>query len=171
MKKTLVPAILVLALAVGGYFMFLYEPGEKGDSEGQEQVEADSNAVALPAQPTPEDLRRQQRLDEHARPNDFIATNFKSRRNLLGEAIIEGSFTNNAELTIYQDFQVMIYFEDELGNVADSASQVVFETIKPGEMVEFRLKEKQPKRTEVRLKVLEAKTQDVPKKPKSVGDA
>ncbi len=166
MKKTLIPALIVLAVAAGVYVMFFMDRGEDGETSdpNTELAEGEGPEDTLPPAPTPEELRRQQRLNEHARPHEFITLNYSSRRNLLGEAVIEGSMSNTAELTKYSDMRLVIYFDDELGNTADSASQVVFEQIKPGETTEFRMKEKQPKRTEVRLRIAEAEADDVPKR-------
>lgn len=159
MKKLLLPTILILVLAVGGYFVFFVDQNEE-NKDGKETVEMtdeqENTSEEEPKQPTEEELKKQKRLMEHARPQEFIDLRYSSKRNIVGESVIEGSFLNNAELTTYNDLRLMIYFENEDGDPVDSASQVVFGTMAPGEKVDFRLKEKGPRKTEVRLDLVEA---------------
>lgn len=164
MKRILLPIILVAVLAVGGYFVFFYGQGgaDSSDSgEGSELAEGGQGSeMAEELPPSPEEIARQQRLIERARPMEFVDMRYTSRRNLLMETIIEGTLENNAELTAYKDLQLMIYFVDEEGKKLDSASQVIFETLSPGAKVPFKLKEKGPRKADVRLDLLDANALD-----------
>ena len=169
MKKSLIPIVLVLALAAGAYFIFFYDTGEKTDGKG-DQTESREGRKGREGtdgegtdDPSPLELEREQRLNERARPREFVALNYNDRRNLLGEVIIEGSLTNNAELTMYRDFQLMIYFLDSEGDKTDSASVGVFEEITPGETAPFKVKQKGPRKSEILVKIQEAAAEDIPK--------
>jgi|GEM_PF-4483037 len=165
MKKTLLPVILILVLGIGGYFTLFYNPDQESNSKGeQEQVDtSSSDTEEETAETDPMALEREQRLAERARPGEFVNLNYTSRRNLLGESIVEGSLSNSAELTMYSEFQMMVYFADAEGYFVDSASQVVFEQIVPGETAPFKLKQKGPRKAEVSVKIIKAKADDIPK--------
>ena len=169
MKKSLIPIVLVLALAAGAYFIFFYDNGEKADGKGDQTESREGGGQDREGNseeeddPSPLELEREQRLNERARPHEFVALNYNDRRNLLGEVVIEGSLTNNAELTMYRDFQLMIYFLDSDGGKTDSASVGVFEEITPGETAPFKVKQKGPRKTEILVKIQEAAAEDIPK--------
>ncbi len=170
MKKTLIPIILILTLALGVYFIFFYDKGDSAPATGTENVDANGldSAGTSTDEPSPLELEREQRLNERARPQDFVALNYQDRRNLLGEVIIEGSLTNNSELTMYKDFQLMIYFRDSEGMITDSASQVVFEQLTPGEKAPFKIKEKAPRKAAVMVQIATATAEDIPRELKNV---
>ncbi|HHG85179.1 MAG TPA: hypothetical protein ENJ82_10580 [Bacteroidetes bacterium] len=151
MKKVLLPLIIAVSLSFGVYFMFFYN-----NSKAIEKVTL--NQPGTPAPFTADDtipfgdppdgdaLEREQLLMEHARPEKFITVEFEDRRNILRETILEGTLRNEATLTTYNNFQMMIYFEDAEGSVLDSASQLIFETIMPKKEVTFRIKQKGPRK-------------------------
>lgn len=171
MKKTLLPIVLVIALAVTGYFVFFNGKGEDDPKNGTEQVESgdtSDSSASEEDEPSPLELEREQRLNERARPQEFVALNYQDRRNLLGEVVIEGSLTNNSELTMYKDFQLMIYFRDSEGMITDSASQVVFEQLTPGETAPFKIKEKAPRKVDIMVQIADAKAEDIPKELRNV---
>lgn len=172
MKKTLIPIILIAVIGVGGYFFFFNDKGEDDSKNKTENVEGNDSGGDSTKQDEPETnplvLEREQRLNERARPQDFVALNYQDRRNLLGEVIVEGSLTNNSELTMYKDFQLMVYFRNSDGMISDSASQIVFEQLTPGETAPFKLKEKAARKTTVTVQIVNAKAEDIPKELRSV---
>lgn len=163
MKHLLLPTLLIALLAVGFYFFYPTElsqpPAESGESS---LVEGEIEKSEEPLKPSPEELLQQQRLIEHARPQEFIEVKYETKKNLLGESIIEGTFLNQSEMTTYRDVQLMIYFQNENGVSVDSASQMVFEVLERGVPKEFRLKERGPKKTKAVLNIGQAKV--VPEK-------
>lgn len=165
MKKTLLPVILILVLGIGGYFTLFYNPDDENDpSDPKEQMlSSDEDNNEENEEVDPDALEREQRLVERARPAEFVDLNYTSRRNLLNETIVEGSFSNNAELTMYSEFQLMVYFSNTEGYFVDSASQVVFEQIVPGETAPFKIKQKGPRKAGVSVKIIKAKADDIPK--------
>ncbi len=170
MNKTIIPIILIAVLGVGGYFIFFNDKGEGENSQKTEHVEGNDTDSTQQDEPetNPLVLEREQRLNERARPQEFVALNYQNRRNLLGEVIIEGSLTNNSELTMYKDFQLMVYFRNSDGMISDSASQIVFEQLTPGETAPFKLKEKGARKTTVTVQIVDAKAEDIPKELRSV---
>ena len=69
---------------------------------------------------------------------------------------------------MYKDFQLMIYFRDSEGMITDSASQVVFEQLTPGETAPFKIKEKAPRKVDIMVQIADAKAEDIPKELRAV---
>lgn len=162
MKKLALPLILLIG---GGIFAVWYFvlPSDSTPEPEKNGIHADSTASGDPDDvpfgdpPSEEELEREKLLREHARPQEFIVLTYSTRRNLVGETVIEGNMTNNAELTAYRDLQLMIYFDNTDGIAIDSASQTVFEQMVPGGKAEFKLKEKGPRKAkEVRVLIKDA---------------
>jgi hypothetical protein len=164
MKKLFLPLILLLgAAAIAGWYVFLRDDGDAANGRNgvfsdSGKAGQDTDDVPFGDPPTEEELNREKLLREHARPQEFIILSYAARKNLLGETVIEGSLTNNAELTAYRDLRLIIYFDDNAGNAIDSAGQTVFDKIAPGGgKAEFKLKEKGPRKArEVRVKLKDA---------------
>lgn len=161
MKKLALPLILLLG---GGIFAVWYFvlPSDS-DNNHATGIHSDSTNTGDPDDvpfgdpPSEEEKEREKLLREHARPQEFIVLTYSTRKNLLGETVIEGSMTNNAEATAYRDLQMIMYFDNADGIPIDSASQTVFEQMLPGGKAEFRLKEKGPRKAkEVRLLIKDA---------------
>ena len=71
--------------------------------------------------------------------------------------VVEGTMTNNAQLTTYREVRMMMYFDDSESAVMDSTAKVLFESLAPGAKSAFKLKEKGPKRSKsIRLMVADA---------------
>lgn len=163
MKKILPVTAILVVLAIGAYFLFFYDQSEpNGNENGTEDTRpgpiAPGDSTIEDEQPSELEVRREKLLKEHARPDEFVQLSFDYKKNLLGETIVEGQLTNNAELTTYRDFQLMVYFDDSESDVLDSASQVVFAEVKPGAKTDFKLKHKGPRRAKsIRLKLSDAK--------------
>ncbi|MEM0997246.1 MAG: hypothetical protein AAGN35_09215 [Bacteroidota bacterium] len=166
MKKLALPIVVVLVVGAGTAFYFLRDPGEAAlKSNNQEQTVPDGmtaqDSVPFGDPPSPDELEREQKLKEHARPGDFIEVQFEARKNILGETVAEGTLKNKAELTAYRDLQLMLYFEDELGEPLDSASQVIFEKILPDGETKFKIKQKGPRKSKgLNIRVHDAVVED-----------
>ena len=163
MKKLILPLILVIGGGLfAGWYFYLDGKDDKPETENTVVSDSakggsDSDDVPFGDPPTEEELNREKLLREHARPSEFIMITFGNRKNILGETVVEGTMTNNAELTTFRDLQLMLYFEDGSGQPIDSASQTVFERMPPGGKAEFKLKEKGPRKAkEVRVMVKDA---------------
>lgn len=162
MKKAMIP--LVAALLVGAYFLFFVKSEPKTDDARDTTTTtatnaADSTRDSMPFGDPPSELekQREQMMHEHARPEAYVKLSFDYRKNILGETVVEGAMTNNAQHTTYRDVRLMVYFDDAESTVLDSASQVIFEAVAPGAKADFRIKEKGPKRGKsIRVQVADA---------------
>jgi hypothetical protein len=168
MKKIAIPFAVAFLAALGSWYFLWRDTGEDNDGKGKNGTEqttpnalTEQDSVPFGDPPSEEELEREQRIKEHARPGEFVEVQFEARKNILGETVAEGTLKNNAELTSYRDLQLMIYFENEEGDPIDSASQVVFEKILPGKKTEFKVKEKGPRKAKnVSIRVHDALVED-----------
>lgn len=163
MKKTLVPVLLVLSLGIGSYFLFFYEsspaetkPGTEENSKERYNQRAREDSSGYEARLRMERQAKESRESEE--PSKYLELNFDYRNNLLGESVLEGKVKNRAELSSFRDITLRIIFFDKKTNVLDSTSQVINETLAPGQDHSFKYKIKSPKGTKAAdMKVAEAK--------------
>ncbi len=151
-KKKLFIALALLTITVGGYFLFFYDnaappaPAETVDTHVGDSLD---NALQK---------RREALQNESEHPADFTVITVDPKKNLFGESIIEGTIQNKATGTSYKDYELMIYWQDEVGAVMDSAAEIIFEGLDPGESAEFKTKRKGPRKSKsIQVKLRSAK--------------
>lgn len=142
-RRLLLIAAALLTITVGGYFLFYYDNGKPSTTTDDDAVTSDS----MDAADREIQQRRERLLKEQGHPADFITITIDPKKNLFGESVIEGNLENEATETAYKDFELMIYWQDEVGAVMDSAAEVVFEGLDPGESVDFRTKRMGPRKS------------------------
>jgi hypothetical protein len=144
-NKLLIP-VTALVLAVAAYFLFFSEakPGGSGSDAGS--TEDSLKQADLDAAVAAKEKERMILMNEHTRPEEFLAVEIDPKKNLLGESIIEGEISNKASKTTYQDVELMIHWNDEAGMVLDSAIEVVFGQVAPAAKLTFKTKRKGPRK-------------------------
>lgn len=147
-------ALAILTLAVGAYFLFIFDKGNDEAADDKENIvdgRLDSLNNAL-------QMRQETLQKETDRPADFTVITIDPKKNLFGESVIEGKIENRASGTSYKDFELMIYWQDEVGAVMDSSVEIIFEGLDPGENVEFKTKRKGPRKSKsIQVKLRHAK--------------
>ncbi|MCZ2223410.1 MAG: hypothetical protein LC122_07245, partial [Chitinophagales bacterium] len=81
----------------------------------------------------------------------------RDRKNLIGQTVVIGYFTNTATLCTYKDVQIKLSFYSKTGSLLEEDIETIYETIAPGKKVKFKTKYFTPKGTDsVAIKVLSA---------------
>ncbi|MBX2930693.1 MAG: hypothetical protein KF781_01960 [Chitinophagaceae bacterium] len=94
---------------------------------------------------------------EKNNPARFLQVTNRDRKNLIGQTVIIGHFTNNATLCTYKDVQIKLTFFSKTGTLLDEGIETIYETISPGKKVKFKTKYFSPKGTDsVAIKILSA---------------
>jgi hypothetical protein len=95
---------------------------------------------------------------EQKNPVKFISVQGDKKKNLLGQTVVKATVTNNAKVVTYKDVDVKISFYSKTGVVLEEDHETVYETIAPGNSVNFKSKFFTPKGTDsISFKVVEAK--------------
>jgi hypothetical protein len=154
-KRKLMIALAFLTLTVGAYFLFFYDKGATGAGDGEGAAVAADSLDQID-----QEIKRNREalLHEKDVPTDFVEVQIDPKKNLFGESVIDGSIRNKATRAVYKDFELMIYWQDETGAVMDSAAEVIFGNLNPGESLEFKTKRRGPRKSKsIRVKVNDAK--------------
>lgn len=156
MKKSMFPIILVLSLAIGGYFLLFHKGSDSPKEPAPETVEATGKEVEK--EKTRDEIEAEIRRKEAAAPAKFIKLDYSFKKKLLGGYEATGSVFNNATETYYKDTEVRMYFLDAAGDKLDSVSTIIFKEFGPGDRVPFEVQHDSPKGTQmVTLAVINAK--------------
>jgi len=73
-------------------------------------------------------------------PPKFLKITGSHRFNLVSQSVVEGDITNKATLVTYKNIQVQIIFKDKEGAVVEKQNHTIDEEIKPGAVVDFKIK-------------------------------
>lgn len=156
MKKSMFPVILVISLALGGYFLFFHESGTGKTDPSQEQTDATKDDQ--PKVKTKDEIEAEKRRKEAMNPEKYIKLDYSFKKKLLGPYEATGSIFNDAEETYYKDTEVRMYFLDAAGEKMDSVSTIIFKEFGPGDRVPFEMQHDGPKKTQmISLSVVSAK--------------
>lgn len=94
---------------------------------------------------------------EQKNPARFLQVTNRDRKNLIGQTVVIGYFTNTATLCTYKDVQIKLSFYSKTGSLLEEDIETIYETIAPGKKVKFKTKYFTPKGTDsVAIKVLSA---------------
>ncbi len=158
-QRKLFIALGLLVLLVGAYFLFFYgKSGGAGNADDAEGASTDTMDAVDRDMKARQEAVRQERMS----PASFVEVVIDPKKNLFGESVIEGTLRNKAGSTAYKNVELMIYWHDEAGVTLDSAAEKVFESLDPGETIDFRTKRRGPRKSKsivVKVAVAEILTQ------------
>lgn len=96
---------------------------------------------------------------ERKNPVAFLSVSSKDKHNLLGQTVIKGTVANKAKVCVYFDVELELSFISKTGALLEKDTETIYETIEPGNSVNFKTKYFAPKGTgSVVIKVMGAKT-------------
>lgn len=94
---------------------------------------------------------------EKKNPARFLQVENRERKNIIGQTVVIGHFTNTATVYTYKDVQIKLSFFSKTGTQVDEGMETIYETIAPGKRVKFKTKYFAPKGTDsVSIKVIDA---------------
>jgi len=85
---------------------------------------------------------------EKASPLKFLKVAGSHHRNLVNQAVVTGEITNTATLVTYKNITLQISWLDKDGAVLDKQKEVLDDVVKPGTVVDFKIKTAHVKGTE-----------------------
>jgi hypothetical protein len=147
-KKIILVVIALLALGASGLLLYQYWPGDHTGATDSGTAQADGSLDAVDQEIK---AHREAVLRELDKPADFLEVHVDPKKNLFGESVLDGSIRNKATATRYHDIELMIYWQDEVGAVMDSAAEIIFEDLDPGETLDFKTKRKGPRKSKAIL--------------------
>ena len=96
---------------------------------------------------------------EKKNPSRFLVVSGHDKKNLIGQTVIKGTLTNNAKVCTYKDVNVELAFYSKTGTLLEKDTEIIYETLSPGNSSDFKTKYFAPKGTDsVALTVKDAKT-------------
>jgi len=94
---------------------------------------------------------------EQKNPARFLQVTNRDRKNLIGQTVVIGYFTNTATVCTYKDVQIKLSFYSKTGTLLEEDIETIYETIAPNKKVKFKTKYFTPKGTDsVAIKILSA---------------
>ena len=103
---------------------------------------------------TKETLEEKEKKD----PKRFLTVSGHDKKNLFRQTVIKGTVSNTAKVASYKDVDVELSFFSKTGALLEKDHEVIYETIAPGNTVNFKTKYFAPKGTDsVALKISSAK--------------
>ena len=94
---------------------------------------------------------------EKNNPAKFLMVYSHHRKNLIGQTVVIGSFSNFATICTYKDIEIRLSFFSKTGVKLDEGLETIYENIDPGKTVKFKTKYFTPKGTDsVAIKVTKA---------------
>jgi len=97
---------------------------------------------------------------EKKNPKRFLSVDGYKRRNLIRETVVKGTIMNKATVASYKDIDVEISFYSKTGALLLKDHEVVYKTIAPNSIEDFKYKTYAPKGSDsVSMKIVNAKTE------------
>lgn len=156
MKKTLL-IVLVLGAAAFGTWFFVLREAENGTETEQTGGGFGTPGDSIDPKEAEEIRVRRQKLREMARPDTYLELEYDYKKKFLGPTVVEGKLRNVAEYATFTDIELKIRFSAGEA-VLDSLGKVLYEEMRPGDTLNFRVDVKAPKKTDhVYVRVRDAK--------------
>jgi len=84
---------------------------------------------------------------ESFNPARYLSTTVKTRKNVIGQAVIGGYITNISSSMVFKDIVLDVSYLSKTGAVITTQRFVVYEILKPGQKANFKFKTRQPAET------------------------
>ena len=85
---------------------------------------------------------------EKNNPPKFLVVNSHHRKNIIGQTVVIGSFSNKATICAYKDVEIRLSFFSKTGVKLDEGLETIYENIAPGKTIKFKTKYFTPKGTD-----------------------
>ena len=85
---------------------------------------------------------------EKHNPPKFLVVNSHHRKNIIGQTVVIGSFSNKATICAYKDVEIRLSFFSKTGVKLDEGLETIYENIAPGKTIKFKTKYFTPKGTD-----------------------
>jgi hypothetical protein len=139
--KKIIPALILAS------FVFASCGGDEKAAEGKSKDKYEQTKETL-------------EQTEKKNPKRFLTVEGTDRKNLIRQTVIKGIVTNKATVAKFKDVDVEISFYSKTGALLLKDHEVIYETIAPGNSVDFKTKILAPTGTDsVALKIYAAKTE------------
>lgn len=93
-----------------------------------------------PIPPSQEELREQLILQEQQNPIQYLECDGTWRKNLLVEAVLEGTISNKATLATFKDVVVKVTWLSKTDSKIDDREFTLYEFVGPGERKGYKIK-------------------------------
>jgi hypothetical protein len=77
-------------------------------------------------------------------PAKYLTSSIKTRKNVVGQAVIGGYITNISSSMVFKDIVLDVSYLSKTGAIITTQRFVVYEIIQPGKKANFKFKTKQP---------------------------
>ena len=121
--KKIIPALIILS------FVFAACGGDDKSAKGKDEY-----------QQTKEDLGE----TEKKNPKRFLTVEGSDKKNLIGQTVIRGKISNKATVASFKDVDVELSFFSKTGALLQRDHEVVYETVTPGNSINFKTKTRAP---------------------------
>lgn len=83
-------------------------------------------------------------IKEVFNPAKYLTSTIKTRKNVVGQAVIGGYITNISSNMVFKDIVLDVSYLSKTGAVISTQRFVVYEIIQPGKKANFKFKTRQP---------------------------
>lgn len=84
---------------------------------------------------------------ERFNPAKYLVKNIKTRKNIMGKTVIEGTVTNSSSNIVFKDIVIDVTYLSKTDANISTQRFVVYEVVQPGKKVPFKFKAKAPEGT------------------------
>jgi len=94
------------------------------------------------------ELRQELKQKEQQDFGKYITGNYQTRKNIIGEQIVEGTLTNTADLSTFKDVVLEVTFLSKTQTPLNVQNHIVYELLTPKKSVAFKIKTIAPSATQ-----------------------
>lgn len=104
------------------------------------QSSSGSSNFSFGTEKTAEEIKAELKQKEQQEFYKYIHAKASMRKNIIGETVLEGTISNAATLTSFKDVVLEVTFISKTGTEIETQNQTVYEIVKPGGLVPFKIK-------------------------------
>jgi hypothetical protein len=84
---------------------------------------------------------------ERFNPTKYLVKNIKTRKNIVGKTVIEGTIANTSPSMVFKDIAIDVTYRSKTDASISIQRFIVYEVVQPGKKVPFKFKAKSPEGT------------------------
>lgn len=157
-NKILAAATILLILVVSAFLFFKPKKETSAAAEDSTVSVPHTHDSLITDKVVMEDQKETPRLQvteasnktrqaETFNPAKYLVKTIKTRKNIVGKTIIEGTVTNKTPNMIFKDIVIDVAYLSKTGTTISTQRFVVYEVAKPGKKVPFKFKARSPEGT------------------------